>query len=397
MVLIGTNIDARESQSSVQEINVNEALSKGKIHGLDGIRAIAILLVILSHSGLTKEYTGRTGVSIFFFLSGFLITTLLERERANTGRVSAVAFYVRRAFRILPPLYLTIAAGCLACWLGVIGGTVTLRPIVYAVGFLGNYFMLNPAHSWPDGFGILWSLAVEEHFYMVFPLVYIAIAGWSLRGKVTLLSALCALALIWRFVVVFALHKEGRMYLATDTRFDSILFGCILALVFRRVDAGFPQLLSNRFSGWLALLGAAGTLVFDHIPHIKGPLAYTLTSVSLIPVFTFILKNPGHRAVRWLEWRWLARIGVLSYSIYLFHEMCLSAAARIVPFPRPVCMLLSLPVCYLIALGIDRFVDKPSHAVRERLLRRIGRGKAAPALKPTPILVDAFAAPSGRP
>jgi peptidoglycan/LPS O-acetylase OafA/YrhL len=98
----------------------------------------------------------------------------------------------------------------------------------------------------------------------------------------------------------------------------------------------------------------------------------------LIPVCTFILKNANHRAVRWLEWRWLARIGVLSYSIYLFHEMRLSAIALHVPLPRPVCMLISLPVCYLIALGIDRFVDK--HAMRERLLGRLGYGKPAPSV-----------------
>jgi peptidoglycan/LPS O-acetylase OafA/YrhL len=349
---------------------------RGHIPCLAGIRASAVLLVLLAHSDLTKEYTGGTGVSIFFFLSGYLITTLLEREFAATGTISVRSFYIRRFFRIFPPLYLMIAVGCIATSTGLTSGTVTPHAVLAAAGFWGNYFMLDPHHTWPDGFGVLWSLAVEEHFYLVFPLLYLAISRWSLRGKVTLLSILCGVALLWRLTLVFAWHQDKRLYLATDTRFDAILIGCILALVYPSLRAANPRLFTSRGAAWVTALSIVGVLLWEHVPPIKGPLAYTLTSASLLPIFAYILANPKKPSVRWLDNRILARIGVLSYSVYLFHMMCNSAVAHRTHLSRPLSALLAIPLYLLIALAIERFVDKPSHRLRQRLLKRLARTAA---------------------
>ena len=246
------------------------------------------------------ELHGGTGVSIFFFLSGFLITTLLRRERDKTGSISLLNFYVRRAFRILPPLYITIAIGIFASRAGLIGGHAGLVSTACATLFGGNYYMLSPTHNWPDGFSVMWSLAVEEHFYLLFPLLYLAIVSWS-RGKpVTLLAGLCAIALGWRIFLVFLQHDERRIYLCTDTRFDSILFGCIFAIAFNPTMDKLPRLLKNPY---FALAGLLSVLGWEHMPLAKGTIAYTLTAASLIPVFSYVITNAKSASVRWLDSR----------------------------------------------------------------------------------------------
>lgn len=372
--MLGLPSTSGTAKAQISRSSSEAHLRHARIPGLDGIRAIAVLMVLLAHSDLTREYTGGTGVSIFFFLSGYLITTLLLREQAATGTISLRNFYIRRFFRIFPPLYLLIATGCLFSATAVTGGQLSIRGISSAALFGGNYFMLNLHHSWPDGFGILWSLAVEEHFYLVFPILFIAIRNWPRLRQIALLMGLCGLVLTWRFVLL-AHNQQSRLYLATDTRFDGILFGCILAL-FLDPSKQPSRPLPNRLHKFFAVAGALGTLLWEHIPYIKGPLAFTLTSLSIMPVFSYLLASPSCRFVLWLESRFLVRVGILSYSIYLFHVLCISIFARHTNLVPPVRMLLALPLCYAIALFIERFVDRPSNRLRQRYLHRPG-GKQA--------------------
>jgi peptidoglycan/LPS O-acetylase OafA/YrhL len=338
------------------------------IPGLDGIRAIAFLMVLLSHSGLGRSYTGGTGVSIFFFLSGFLITTLLRREWDKTGSISLLDFYIRRAFRILPPLYITIAFGILASRAGLIGGHAGLFSTACAAMFGGNYYMLSPTHNWPDGFSVVWSLAIEEHFYLLFPLLYLAIVSWSRRKQVILLAGLCAIALAWRIFLVFLMHGERRIYLCTDTRFDSILFGCILAIGFNPTMDKLPRLLKNPYFASAGLLGVLG---WEHIPFAKGTIAYTLTAASLIPVLSYVITNANAASVRWLDSRILRQIGTWSYSLYLCHLMFISAFVRHSHMKLLVCALLSLPIAVAFAICMDRFVDRRSRELRARVLSQL--------------------------
>jgi hypothetical protein len=194
------------------------------IPALDGFRALAIIFVMLSHVGLERLFPGQFGVTLFFFLSGYLITTLLRRELERTGRIDLGGFYLRRAVRILPPLYITIlfvlslnAAGAIP--------PMKLWAVPFDLVFLSNYF---PFSSIPIG---LWSLAVEEHFYLGFPLLFL------LLGR-RLSFAQCALAFLGLCAVVLAV-RLGEAQRVTDlqqvnfwthTRLDSILFGSVLAL-----------------------------------------------------------------------------------------------------------------------------------------------------------------------
>ena len=166
----------------------------GHVPALDGLRGLAILLVIGGHYFLMPRGGGGTGVGLFFVLSGFLITTLLLEEHAATGRIRLGAFYVRRARRLLPGLALLLASYLVGA---IVEGRarVALRAIA-----AGGFYTANIAQAyWPhlmgrEPIGPLWSLAEEEQFYLVWPALLILLLAWKLRERY--LAALCGLAII---------------------------------------------------------------------------------------------------------------------------------------------------------------------------------------------------------
>ncbi|HET9958311.1 MAG TPA: acyltransferase, partial [Polyangiaceae bacterium] len=192
------------------------------IPSLDGIRAFSFLIVFLSHAGLSGIVPGHFGLTLFFFLSGYLITTLMRVEFDTTSNVSFKQFYLRRVLRILPPFYLVLIAATLLSLSGFLGGEVTWRGFGFQAAHLTNYYIIG--HGWWTGLApgtwVYWSLAVEEHFYFVFPLLYLWLRrkGLSGRGQALTLLSICALLLIWRIVLVYGLDApKDRTYVATDT------------------------------------------------------------------------------------------------------------------------------------------------------------------------------------
>jgi peptidoglycan/LPS O-acetylase OafA/YrhL len=161
------------------------------IPGLDGMRAIAFAVVFVGHSGL-KKIPGGFGVTIFFFLSGYLITTLLRIESDRTGTISISQFYLRRTVRIFPPMYVTLAVWALLAAAGVFVGTVYWQSILVAFFYLTNYINFIAPHGISGGLGILWSLAVEEHFYLLFPWLFLLFLRrrWSRTKFSTVLAGL---------------------------------------------------------------------------------------------------------------------------------------------------------------------------------------------------------------
>lgn len=228
------------------------------IKGLDGIRACAFLLVLIGHCGF-KWIPNGFGVTVFFFLSGFLITTLLRIEWMRTGTVSISDFYVRRAFRILPPLYCAIALAVAAAGFGILHSEVQWRAVLAIQLFLTNYADQFSGLTIPLGLSPLWSLAVEEHFYLLFPVLYVLLlkSGLSRIQQGALLGGVCAVVLLWRFVLMGGFHVFwNRVYTGTDTRVDSILFGAIMAIVANPVIDTFPTLRA-RWCGIAALISIA--------------------------------------------------------------------------------------------------------------------------------------------
>jgi peptidoglycan/LPS O-acetylase OafA/YrhL len=344
-----------------------------RIPSLDGFRAISILLVFIAHVGLDALVPGGLGVTIFFFLSGFLITTLMRAEFANNGHISLRHFWLRRALRIFPPFYLVLLLATLATVLILPPGSFTGAALGVQAIQLSNYWIVFHGYSGqPMGTGVYWSLAVEEHFYLLFPLCYIGMLKLRMSGRQqgAALLTLCALVLLWRCVLVYGYHvPTDRTYMATDTRIDSIMFGCILAVW------GNPVLDDIPFDArkWKLLylpLGCAvllGTLLFRS-DAFRETFRYSIQGLALIPIFIAAIRLPQWLPFRLLNARPMVFLGVLSYSFYLLHLVVIYAIFQSFPKGNLVLeALLAFVISLLLSWASYRFVEKPAARLRKRL------------------------------
>ena len=299
---------------------------KGYIPTLDGWRAVAIIAVMASHAGhsysaslgrdsfFDRISSGTHGVNLFFAISGLLITSRLLEEWDTAGRVSLKRFYIRRAFRILPPALMYLA--CVAL-LGAIGLLPVVREeFVAATLFYRNYL---PAILGPGGAGFFtshyWSLGVEEHFYLLWPALLL-FAGRKRALPVAIVVAV--LVAVWRH---FEAWREIMLYNAiqptyfarSDTRIDSIMWGVVAALALSRPDvrAYMERYLSTIVM--LALAALYGAIVFRFGTR---PTFWEAMIVPVIVVGTVL--RPQSIVSRMLESPAMRWIGRLSYSLYLW-------------------------------------------------------------------------------
>jgi peptidoglycan/LPS O-acetylase OafA/YrhL len=364
------------------------------IPSLDGLRAVAVLLVFGSHAlPDLKAIPGAFGVTIFFFLSGYLITTLIRREFDSTGTVSLRDFYTRRALRILPPFLATFLPGVAAMRAGLLVGHVDPHAVLAAIFYYANYFIIH--RSWwdmPPGSGPLWSLAVEEHFYLAFPLVYLLLRSTlpNRRHQAAVLLLVCAAVLGWRLVLMHRMYPVdvftiARFRMGTDTRIDSILFGCILAIWGNPV-IDKPPAVPEWIWKWVIFPAGLATLVASFLVtdnRVRETVRYTVQGIALYPVFIAAIRWPDWGIMRVLNWRPVAFVGVLSYSFYLLHDFVVTqlefhgAGAR----ER---LLVGLPLTIGLSWLVYVLVEKPVAHLRARLMHPSRRGKktVAPAMLP---------------
>lgn len=356
------------------------------IPALDGMRAIAFFLVFIAHAQPFKVLPGGFGVTVFFFLSGYLITSLLRDEARKTGTISLKGFYLRRVLRIFPPCYLTVILVSLLAAAGLLYNRESYASLISAFLYFSNYWNILGCGNLPAGLGILWSLAVEEHYYLLFPLLY----AWFVRGSVDrrrqagMLIAFCLVALAWRCYRSFVMHSSWEnIYEGTDTRFDSILAGCVLAI------AASPRLGDRvqwvtRHAGALAWGGAILiVLCFAYRnPRFRDTIRYTLLEIGLMPIFFLVALPRRNFLVRCLEWRVLRHLGQLSYSMYLIHHTLFH---HFYHYYRPSLLLASgilmLTVTY--AQAMRTFVELPIQRIRSRWMRRPVVVQIGPASGPS--------------
>jgi peptidoglycan/LPS O-acetylase OafA/YrhL len=364
------------------------------IPSLDGIRAAAVLLVFVAHAGLNERVPGNFGVTVFFFLSGYLITTLLRVEFERTGSISFRAFYLRRVLRILPPMYVVLALASALTFVGALEGTLQLDALLWQVFHLSNYYVILA--GWWDGRApgtwIYWSLAVEEHFYLLFPVFYLILLRCvpSRRRQMLMLLALCAIVLAWRCLLVFGFDAiKERTYVASDTRVDSILFGCILAVY------GNPMLDPCRIAErwwkylWLPLSAAVLLITFVVLdPRFQQTFRYTLQGLALFALFVVAVRYPDWGPCRVLNLRWVRFLGVLSYSLYLVHPTILFGLHQWLPGHPVLLGILGLGLSVLLSTAIYHVIEKPCAALRKRLSRlgRTTQREAAAREAPSPAL-----------
>lgn len=345
------------------------------IPSLDGLRAVSVLLVMISHLDFipaTDTMPGGFGVTVFFFLSGYLITTLMRVEFARTGEVSLKQFWIRRGLRILPAFYLVLVIATVSAWIFQPPGTTTRGALAALYFHMTNYWIVFRGYEGqPPGTGVYWSLAVEEHFYLLFPWLFIAMQKWRLsaRNQALTLWALCLVVLAWRCILIFALgSSEMHTYHATDTRVDSILFGCALAVWHNpRLD---PPRLSERL--WKRFLVPAAFAVLllcfiwrDH--DFRETARYTLQGIALTFVFIAAIRWPQELPWRWLNLRVMVFIGVLSYSLYLVHYPIIFAVnGRLGSWPSWAQASLAFSLSFAASWLIYRCIEKPIAKLRKR-------------------------------
>lgn len=342
------------------------------VPSLDGMRAIAFAIVFMSHVGFEQIFPGGFGVVIFFFMSGYLLTTLLRLDIAKGREVSVPRSYGRRFVRIIPPMYVVLAAAVLTTLAGLLPDTVKTWPVVAQAAFLGNYWqaLVGPDGT-PKGTGIFWAVAVEAHFYLIIPLIGpFLIKKCSPRGAASLLFALCLAILAWRCILVYGFSVgRFRTYICTDTRMDAIFYGCILGLYHNPMLD--PIRLRGALAKWAllavsALLLAATLLIRN--PQFRETFRYSLQSILLFPVFYFAIVDAAGPLFRWLNQRWIRHLGLLSYSLFLVHYVVVNMIAHLWPTsPRPLMIALAAVASYLIALVLFYGVEQPSGKLRARL------------------------------
>lgn len=342
-----------------------------EIPSLNGIRALAVLLVFMSHGGQGQVVPGGLGVTVFFVLSGFLITTLLRREYAQAGAVRLRAFYLRRVLRLLPPLLVVVTLAGLLAWMGVVGGDFSLRGLISVLFYFGNYHVIATDFGGiPTGLGVIWSLAVEEHYYLLYPpLAWLLLRDGRPGLAIGLLVTLCLVILGWRCLLFLNGASEAHLTMATDTRADAILVGCVMAFLPNPALEKIP-----RMAAWRAVLLAAtcvalliGTLLYRD-EFFRLTLRYSLQCLAIAPLIYLAVTHATTLPARWLNSVPLVYLGTVSYTVYLSHQVIYYAVLRNAP---ELAALTALAVTAVLTLAfaeaMRRWVEQPCMQLRRRL------------------------------
>jgi peptidoglycan/LPS O-acetylase OafA/YrhL len=347
--------------------------------GIDALRAIAVLAVFLYHAGVGWMPGGFLGVDVFFVISGYLITSLLLSERRRTGRVRLGQFWLRRARRLLPAVGVLIAVTMIAAAIVEPDRLTELRgDAISSLAYVANWHFIFEHQSYfdqfqrPSLFRHLWSLSVEEQFYLFWPLAFAG--GMSLLGRKRLALGLLAgaaasLVLMW---ILFDPTDASRTYYGTETHAAGLLIGVALALVWapwqlRRTTPG-------RWCG--PVLDAVGVVALSYLAlsflqvhdydlalYHGGYLWVALAGAAVIAVFAHPAAHLGGLVARPA----LAWLGLRSYSFYLWHwpALALTRPGLDVSLPRGILIPLQLLVVLALADLSYRFVELPFRGKRK--------------------------------
>jgi len=348
---------------------------------LDGLRAVAIGGVMVFHYGLLPFGFAKLGVSLFFVLSGFLITLLMLREHEATGTVSLKRFYARRALRIFPAYYvfLAVAFGWMAFHGDAVPGALVLVSVFYVLNYAqasGSFRQTPVSHCW--------SLAIEEQFYLLWP--FMLRTAWRRQMPVRALIAGVIVAIcIWRTILAAADVGRGYYYFAFDTRFDTLLIGCALAVCAR--DEWTQRAARVVSFGPLAPLVTLGLLVLAQImPYdlFRLTLGNSVEALLLAVLLVQGLMLHQHALWRWLNWPVVRYLGTISYPLYLYHQLSGPIVDSLGQPRWAVHLMLQVVLAVALAVTSYHVVEQPFLRLKLRLAARTSRPMA-------PVLSEAAA------
>ncbi|MDF3000836.1 MAG: putative acyltransferase [Bacillota bacterium] len=377
--------------------------STGYMPGLDGLRALAVFAVIAYHLDLSWAPGGLLGVSLFFVLSGYLITNILMKQWERTGTIDLKDFWIRRARRLLPALFVMLIGVIL--WAAFFSSerlADILQEVLAAAFYTSNWYLIFHQVSYfesfgpPSPLGHLWSLAVEEQFYLFWPLLLglglrcVRQRKWIIIGgtAVIALASVAAMALIY-----MPGHDPSRVYYGTDTRAFGLLVGAVLAMVW---PSGQTRELTAKKRLALEATGSMGLLVvilmiattnqYQTSLYQGGLLIFSAAAACAVAA----LAHPGTGLGRLLGWRPLRWLGECSYGIYLWHYPVIVLTSPIINTEGPDLLLqlrqiaLSIflailsrylvedPIRYGRGIGLSGFVPGFRHFIERT---RIGKSK----------------------
>ncbi|HEU0012631.1 MAG TPA: acyltransferase [Longimicrobium sp.] len=361
-----------------------DRLSGGRIPVLDGVRALAIAIVVAAHVAPLAggaPIAGDLGVTLFFVLSGFLITRLLLAEWGERGRVSLRDFYARRVLRIFPAYYVFLAVWYAASVAA--GDAPSPAAVLSALTYTLNYLQAFHGQAAP-GVAHAWSLAVEEQFYLLWPpvLVLLLARGGRRRAAAALVAAVAVVG-AWRTYAVWGTELgPGYAYNAFDTRFDALAAGCLLAVAAGHRWLGRAAAAVSRWS-WLPLV----TLALLFLPPVAMPLrlrygpGLTLDALLFAVLIVQMVMLADRGAWRVFSSAPVRFVGTISYPLYLYHVLAVSAAARLALPPAgrvAAALLLSIAA----ACASYYIVEKPFLRLKTRFARVDPSSAPEPHLPP---------------
>lgn len=357
---MGSLASKHRAINTTQEAVRRKLPLRGFAH-IDAMRAGAVMLVVLSHAGLTVV-PGGSGVTIFFVVSGFIISHLLLRELEKTGSFDIRGFYVRRALKILPPLLIIVILPSLIygifkslSWVDVAGQLL----------FFFNWVYVDSDVSVLPGTIVVWSLSIEEQFYVAVALLWLLMVRGRhpVMGLRILAWAIIVYSVLARAILFFAGATSDRIYFGTDTRSEAIAVGILVALWFRsrrlrshgsmgahadaaEQTAGKKELLGRDTILWTALaLYLVSLVIRDEL--FRETLRYSMQAVAAALVIMWGLigaNGPMGRALnRSMKLQLVQLVGLASYSIYLVHLIVIRALEPVT---------LGLPAPVTVALGV---------------------------------------------
>jgi peptidoglycan/LPS O-acetylase OafA/YrhL len=311
------------------EQELGQILHTKVISGLDAARALAVILVLIDHFRFFERFfgaahpgTGSLGVMIFFVLSGFLITSMLLKEYRQTGNISLANFYRRRAYRIFPNFYCCWILTTVVCYLG--------RDFHWKHAALSFFYLMDYGRALaPENvqpwmhMGVSWSLAVEEKFYLLWPLLLLALL--KRPNVIRILVSIILGQWVYRAVLIMHFHvRQSYVYNTFDMRADALLVGCLLAMMVEndRVRLLCCKLLRGQWVSALAPLALVLSVVAAPTNQVAGLVEWSMQpliiAVMLLQAVYWGAKSwtfMGHATVRWTA--------QVSYALYLYHPLAL--------------------------------------------------------------------------
>ncbi|NLR96434.1 acyltransferase [Rhizobium sp. P38BS-XIX] len=292
---------------------MREKTTKNRIKGVDGLRAISVLVVFAHHTGLTPIHGGGAGVDIFFVLSGFLITNILKNEFDSNKRISFVNFYARRTWRLLPALGIFLLSVWLYCLIFQPSVNVSweiLPSMFYLMNWVRAFDLYDAqltAHTW--------SLSIEEQFYLIWPAVLIVVLRLRRIHPAITIALLAAAVTSWRMILEPGSVGSARIYMGFDTHSDGILVGSLLALL--------PAKIVRKIGDYCWWMGASYLLACFLVPYFidfaTTNVGYTVTALAAAAIVAKLASDPDAPITNLFDFKVLAWLGKLSYGFYLWH------------------------------------------------------------------------------